>query len=263
MKRMMKHILRQLSILIAIYSARRFKYKKDRSVLKVKNKRFRIIDGSNFYIQYKDIFIRRIYEFETSNPNPVILDGGSNIGTSILFFTLKYPNAKVIAFEPDPAVFNILSENVQQMKCQNISLINAGLGGMEGKAFFRPDGNVGGSISETRMGSIQVSIVPLSSYLESSIDYLKLNIEGLEYDVLSEVEKAGLLGNIKQLAIEYHGWVDGRQSLGEILEILERNHFRYMLHDFDAETCFSTKPPIRFSQKSNWFCMIYAINLDS
>lgn len=258
---MIRDVLRQFYTMAIIYWAWRYRWQKDNAVLKVRNKPFRIIDGLNFYMQYKDIFIRRIYEFETSNPHPVIIDGGSNIGTSILFFKLKYPNSKIIGFEPDPGVFRILSENIQELHDQQITLINAGLGKESGTAFFEPDGNVGGFVSGTQVGNIPIELVKLSSYIRSETDYVKLNIEGLEYEVLAEVEKAGLLGNIKQLAVEYHGWNDGYQSLGKILEILERNHFRYMIHDFDFETCSSTKPPIRFSQKSNWFCMVYATNI--
>lgn len=253
-------IFHQLYTMAIVYSTWKYKYQKDYTIIKVNNKRFQIIDGLNFYMQFKDIFIRKIYQFETSSLNPVIIDGGSNIGTSILFFKLKYPNAQIIGFEPDPGVFKILSENVERINAQLITLINAGLGGAEGEAFFNSNGNVGGSISGNQSGNFKVKIVKLSSYLQTEIDYLKLNIEGLEYDVLVEVEKAGKLGQIKQLAIEYHGWKDGPQSLGKILELLERNHFRYMVHDFDFETCSSTKPPIRFSKKSNWFCIVYAVN---
>src|SRR3979490_75276 len=42
----------------------------------------------------------------------VILDIGSNIGTSILFFHQQYPSAKIYGFEPHPETFRILQTNV-------------------------------------------------------------------------------------------------------------------------------------------------------
>lgn len=68
----------------------------------------RINDGLNFYILYKDIFIKRIYHFEAQRPDPLILDCGSNIGMSILYFKHVYPKARIIGFEPDPAIYPML-----------------------------------------------------------------------------------------------------------------------------------------------------------
>src|SRR6516164_4426665 len=62
--------------------------------------RVKITDGLNFYIQYKDEFIQQIYHFESSSTNPLIIDGGSNIGMSILYFKRLYPNARIVGFEP-------------------------------------------------------------------------------------------------------------------------------------------------------------------
>ena len=45
----------------------------------------RINDRQNFYILYKDIFMNRIYHFEATRSNPLIIDCGSNIGMSILY----------------------------------------------------------------------------------------------------------------------------------------------------------------------------------
>ena len=44
------------------------------------------------------------YYFETSNPSPYILDLGSNIGISITYFKSLHPNARIIAFEPNPTL---------------------------------------------------------------------------------------------------------------------------------------------------------------
>src|SRR5205809_4352097 len=72
-----------------------------------------INDALNFYILYKDIFVRKIYHFEPQRPDPLILDCGSNIGMSILYFKPAYPKSRVIGFEPDPSIFPYLKENVE------------------------------------------------------------------------------------------------------------------------------------------------------
>jgi hypothetical protein len=62
----------------------------------------RINDGPNFYNLYKDIFVHRFYHFEAQRRNPLIFNGGSNIGMSILYFKHFYPQGRSIGFEPDP-----------------------------------------------------------------------------------------------------------------------------------------------------------------
>ena len=86
-----------------------------------------ITDGPNFYMQYKDTFIKRIYDFKAVRTDPLIIDGGSNIGMSILYFKRIYPAARIIGFEPDSVIFRILRENVTHNRLKDVTLINAGL----------------------------------------------------------------------------------------------------------------------------------------
>ncbi len=110
------------------------------------------------------------------------------------------------------------------------------------------------------VGAIEVQIVPLSTSITGTVDFLKLNIEGEELPVLQELESNGSLCLVQQLVLEYHGWPTGDQKLGAILELLDRNDFRYLIHDFDAETGSETKPPFNWHPGKTWFCLIYAAN---
>jgi hypothetical protein len=49
---------------------------------------------------------------------PVIIDGGANVGYASLYFAACFPDALVVAIEPDPASFALLCRNVAQF--QNI-----------------------------------------------------------------------------------------------------------------------------------------------
>ena len=72
------------------------------TLVRYKDHTIRINDGPNAYVGLKDIFVRRIYHFESHRSDPLIIDCGSNIGLSILYFVSTYPSSRVIAFEPDP-----------------------------------------------------------------------------------------------------------------------------------------------------------------
>jgi len=62
--------------------------------------------------------------------------------------------------------------------------------------------------------------------------------------------------------LEYHGWPDGEQRLGDILNLLDRQGYSYLVHDFDAETCGASKPPFRLTSQTTWFCLVYARRRD-
>jgi FkbM family methyltransferase len=229
------------------------------SVVDYDGYRIRITDGKSFYVQIKDEFIHQIYRFEATTKAPVIIDGGSNIGVSILYFKRLYPAARIIGFEPDPEIFQILQENVSVNSLEGVELINAGLGSEARSARFVADHSAGGRVADD-VGAIEVQIVPLSTSITGKVDFLKLNIEGEELPVLQELEDNGTLCLVQQLVLEYHGWPTGDQKLGAILELLDRNDFRYLIHDFDAETGSETKPPFNWHPGKTWFCLVYAEN---
>ncbi len=232
------------------------------AVVKLGGFRVRITDGPNAYMQYKDVFVRGIYRFDSAKTNPLVIDGGGNMGISVLGFKQQHPSARVLSFEPDPAIAALLEENVRRNKLSSdVKVIRAGLAGEAGTVRFAPDGSAGGQIDGSGTSSIEV--VKLSDHLNEETDFLKLNIEGQELPVLQDLEKTGRLALVGRLVLEYHGWAGGQQVLGEILNLLDRNGFRYLVHDFDHETCTTTKPPFRYRPKAAWFCLVYGQRVPS
>ena len=69
-----------------------------------------------------------------SRPNPVIVDVGANIGQFTNAVKLFYPDARVIAFEPDPEVFADLETNTAGLS--NVTLHNEALGSEAGMLLF-------------------------------------------------------------------------------------------------------------------------------
>ena len=184
----------------------------------------RITDGMNFYMQFKDEYLQRIYHFEAERPDPLILDCGSNIGMATLYFKHVYHRARIIAFEPDPAIFGLLEQNVAENRLADVELINAAIGGRSENRDFVADGGAGGRFG-MGMNTIPVRTVQLSSHLMQPVDFIKLNIEGEELAVLEEAALSGRLQNVRELVLEYHGWAAGPQRLGAILDLLDHRGF--------------------------------------
>ena len=189
----------------------------------------------------EEVFINKPYQFESHKINPYIIDAGSNIGIATLFFKSSYPAANIICFEPDPNAFKVLELNIKANQLKNVKLINAALNNKEGKVNFY--GQISSKNSDARGNSIiqlwgdqriindglSVNAVKLSSYINSEIDFLKLDIEGAEELVLTEL--GDKLKYVRATAIEYHE-AKGMEKINKIDRIkllLEKYNFNYKI----------------------------------
>jgi len=192
---------------------------------------FDIPDYASFVWQFKEIFVDELYKFETKKREPVIYDCGANIGMSCLYLKKLYPNAKIKAFEADPYIVKIFENNLKRNNIfDNIEIINSAVWIDNNGLEFSCEGADGGSIYGSN-NKIKVKSVKLKEYLENEkeIDFLKIDIEGAEYEVLKDC--ANSLHCVRHIFIEYHSFVNDHQKLSEILTILEKNGFRYYIQN--------------------------------
>ncbi len=226
----------------------------------------RINDGPNYYMLYKDIFVRGIYDFESTTSEPRILDCGSNIGMSVLYFKHRYPKARITAFEPDPAVLPYLKENIEQNNLDDVTVEAAAVSSDVKDMAFVADGKYSSSLTQYATStireatSIKVRCVRLCDYLNEPVDFLKMNIEGAEADVL--LDCASTLRQVQCLAFEYHHLPGLPRRLHEILSLLDSQGFDYLIHTYDAETNPGCQPPFRLSKDSQHYLLVHARRRD-
>lgn len=171
-----------------------------------------------------EIFKDEVYEFEKKE-KPVIVDCGSNVGLSIIYYKKKYPDAQITAFEPDEMLFNLLKKNLKTFDYDDVLAYNQAVWVKDGKIGFSSSGDLGGKISIDDSGaSLTVKTFRLKKLLGKKIDFLKLDIEGAEYEVLNDCAEE--LKNIGSLFIEYHSIPSHEQTLDKILRLLKEAGFR-------------------------------------
>jgi hypothetical protein len=106
----------------------------------------------------------------------------------------------------------------------------------------------------------EVDCVRLAGYLQEPVDFLKMNIEGAEWEVLSDSREG--LRNVREMVIEYHHLPGCPRTLHRILSLLHEAGYDYLVHDFDGETSPFTKPPFRLDSSTSYYLLIYAKRLD-
>lgn len=190
----------------------------------------RLPDTHSFWPQLFEVLIREDYRFEAGTDTPRIIDAGVHLGLATYYFKSLYPSARIVAFEPSPALFAVAEENLLR-RClfTDVALHPFALHHTEGEVSFHLDSmdTMAGGIGEAEgCETVAVRAVRLSGYLGEPVDYLKLDIEGAEGGVLREC--AGLLHRVHHVFIEYHErHAPEKNSLPEILRILDEAGFDY------------------------------------
>ncbi|AEW01583.1 hypothetical protein A4D02_06170 [Niastella koreensis] len=144
----------------------------------------------------------------TSNNVKTIVDLGANIGFSVMHFKSKFPNAHVIAVEPEKNNYDQLVKNVKDYKdvdClqnaiwysqKNLGIFDSGLGEY---GFRVVDANqkLVGSVDAITMDDI------ISRYKLQTIDILKIDIEGAEKELFT-YNYENWLPKVRCIVIELH-----------------------------------------------------------
>ncbi len=200
-----------------------------------------IHDILSYNMCVNELFVSESYNFKARTDAPYIIDCGANLGMSVIYFKKLYPKASILAFEADDHVFKFLEKNVKSFGYDNVELVNKAVWNGNGELTFLAEGGAGGRLEASETGDHVYKKVPsvrLRDYLTGKkVDFLKMDIEGAEYDVLKDCADA--LSDIDFMFIEYHSMIDREQNLQEILEIIKNAGFRYHIKE-----AYTTKYPL-------------------
>ena len=214
-------------------------------------------DAASFTAMYEEIFFKNVYTFSSEKTSPFIIDCGANIGVSVLYFKTLYPQSEIIAFEPDKNIFNYLKKNINSFKHENVTLINSGVWIEEKELEFHFEGADAGRIVNQKLESNhyvdKIKVEKLSKYIGKEVDFLKIDIEGAELEVLKEIEQK--LHFVNNIFIEYHSFTSKTQELDVLLNLLSRNGFRYYIY---SAAYIRTKP---FLDKTDFLSMDCLLNI--
>lgn len=150
----------------------------------------------------REILIDREYDLVDGDPHTV-LDLGSHIGVSILYFHARWPQARIVGVEPDPLTFALLEENVRGLA--GVHVVNAAVAGKDGRALlYRARDSWSSSLTpQDTDGAVPVETCTVPSLTKrvgmSRIDLLKLDVEGAEEQVLDDIAALQVSGIVAEL----------------------------------------------------------------
>jgi FkbM family methyltransferase len=131
-----------------------------------------------------------------------ILDLGAYAGYSTFCLAMAYPDADICAVEPDPGNYDMLVENTRAL---NVRTWNVAVGGSPGRAGLES------KVAENQRWLVagnEIRVVTLPQVIthfwgkRHVVDYVKMDIEGAERDVLAKGRAWKL--RVRMLKVELH-----------------------------------------------------------
>jgi FkbM family methyltransferase len=204
----------------------------------------------------KEIFVDEIYK-QRLPEKPYIIDCGANIGLSVIYMKRLYPDAEILAFEPDKKNFELLNKNITAYNYKGVQLLQEAVWTENTILQFADEGSMSSRIdTDDSTKTVPVKAVRLKDYLIRQVDFLKIDIEGAEYRVLNDV--AENLHFVNNLFLEYHGSFNQGKELAEMIGLIVEKGFSYYIKEatsiYDSPFLISKKNEIIYDVQLNIFC---------
>ena len=173
-------------------------------------------------------------QFEIKN-NDIVIDIGAHIGLFSLQASQHCNHGHIYSFEPNKENFDLLFDNIESNNLKNVHIFNLAVSNSNKpiKLFENNDQSGHSMFSETSKFT-EVNSITLKEIFEKnkiqSCDFLKLDCEGAEYEILQNLPKE-YFPKIKKMVIEYHM----ADSHPELLENLKK---LLISENFELDTKF-------------------------
>ncbi len=143
-----------------------------------------------------------------SKETALIIDAGSNIGASVVYFSLVWDQCKVFAIEPEPRNCELLKLNCSGL---NYSLIEGAIGCRNGIRYLHDPGEGEWGYRVEDHGQQEVKGFAASDIVAEQINrgirpfIFKIDIEGGEEDLFAE--KTDWVQHFPLIVLESHDWL--------------------------------------------------------
>lgn len=117
-----------------------------------------------------------------------IVDVGANTGNHLVYFSLYMSPGRIIPIEPNPEAVRVLKATIAANGIDGVDMSGMGkaAGAVHGRVSLKPQRRkqLGSVTMETDAGG-EIDMVPLDDLIEERVDFIKIDVESMELDVLS------------------------------------------------------------------------------
>jgi FkbM family methyltransferase len=166
-------------------------------------------------------------------PADTVVDVGSHVGVFAIFAAEKASAGRVIAVEPISGNYELLEQNILLNSSRNVVPLRAAISGKSGPVrIFLAEQNIEHSIHanlihKTTGQEMIVQGLSLADLMETQkinrIDFLKINCEGAEYDILLNCTD-DTLRKIRRISLQYHN-IDSQLNKDRLISFLRSKGF--------------------------------------
>lgn len=154
-----------------------------------------------------EIFLDEAYRQPIDVPkiNPkLIVDIGANLGYSVVYFAYKYPNSRLVAFEPHPAHLSVINRHLEVNSFSNrVDVIENAVSNRNADMFITDKGDTSTVMESAEADCFPIKVLDFFAWVgNQTIDLLKMDIEGGEYAILNDQRFATT--NINTIVLEWH-----------------------------------------------------------
>ncbi len=142
-------------------------------------------------------------------PDWTVVDIGGGLGDFTVYAS-KLTTGNIHSYEPFPESRILLKENLKVNQTNNVTVYDEAVGATHGQLHLSTGTGVAVRHSATQhanQADLTVTSIPLADVISrlpnQHIDFLKMDCEGAEYDILLNADD-GSLGAISHICMEYH-----------------------------------------------------------
>ncbi len=174
--------------------------------------------GTTDGYSYGEVFTLDSYDCRLS-PRFVV-DAGANVGYASVLFAERWPEAQIVALEPDASNFELLLRNTRQYP--RIRPLKAALWSSRTPLRVTGENKWAFRVEETAESEFDtLTMADLVDMSGGRIDLLKLDIEGAECDLFAN--DPACLDSVGLLIVELHDWL-GEATAGLAGLLSDRPH---------------------------------------
>lgn len=152
---------------------------------------------------YDEIYRDHAYDLPLPDAPAYIVDAGGHIGLASVWLAQRYPQSRILCVEPEPANVAIAQRNVRAFP--NVTVVHAALWSHTSRVAIQNPSAATWSfrVEPSSMGVQAYSVKDLLwTYQFPRVDFLKIDIEGSEVEVLGTARD--WIGSVSTMMVELH-----------------------------------------------------------